>query len=84
MMQLDTMQSLSEFVTKYPLTKMLNFSKDNFITNSEFDTIVVGCEGGFSDDEVALFTPSDIIGLDTPLILKSESAVVALATKIFI
>jgi len=84
MMQLDTMQSLSEFVTKYPQTKMLNFSKDNFIGSSEFDTIAVGCEGGFSDDEVALFTPSDIIGLDTTLILKSESAVVALATKVFI
>jgi len=80
MMQLDTMQSLSEFVTKYPQTKMLNFSKDNFIDSSKFDTIVVGCEGGFSDDEVALFENQDIMGFDAPLILKSESAICALSS----
>ena len=80
MMQLDTVHSLSEFVAKYPQTKMLNFSKDNFINNIEFDTIVVGCEGGFSDDEVALFENQDIMGFDAPLILKSESAICALSS----
>jgi 16S rRNA (uracil1498-N3)-methyltransferase len=74
------MQSLTEFIAKYPQTKMLNFSKDNFIGSSEFDTIVVGCEGGFSDDEVALFEYKNIIGFDTPFVLKSESAICALSS----
>jgi 16S rRNA (uracil1498-N3)-methyltransferase len=72
--------SVDNFVSKYPQTKMLNFSKDNFVSSTRFDTIIVGCEGGFSDDEIKLFDSNDIVGLDTPLILKSESAVGAIAS----
>jgi 16S rRNA (uracil1498-N3)-methyltransferase len=64
---------------------MLNFSEDNYISNSsEIDTIVVGCEGGFSDDEVSLFASSEIVGFDTSLILKSESAVCSIASKVLL
>ena len=60
---------------------MLNFSKENFTENIAFDTIVIGCEGGFHEDEVARFTTENIIGFDTALVLKSESAVCAVSSQ---
>ncbi|SFZ99065.1 Ribosomal RNA small subunit methyltransferase E [hydrothermal vent metagenome] len=84
MMKLEMADTLEEFLKKYPQSKMLNFSEDNFVSNTDFDTIVVGCEGGFHEDEVALFEKQNIIGFDTPLVLKSESAVCAIASKILL
>jgi len=84
MMELDVVDSLQRFVEIYPDAKMLNFSQDNFVQKDNIDTIVVGCEGGFSDDEVALFDSQKIVGFNTPLILKSESAVCAISSKVLL
>jgi len=81
MMQLEIANDLEDFLTKYPKSKMLNFSENNFISNRDFDTIVIGCEGGFTKEEEALFSLEDIIGFDTPLVLKSESAVCAVSSQ---
>ena len=84
MMQLEISENLPQFLAKYPQSKMLNFSEDNFIGSTAVDTIVIGCEGGFHEDETALFKDEDIAGFDTPLVLKSESAVCAVAAKILL
>lgn len=84
MMQLEMKEDLHAFLEKNPDAKMLNFSQDNFVSNISFDTIVVGCEGGFDEEEMMLFNSEDIVGLDTPLVLKSESAVCAVASKILL
>lgn len=84
MMQLEMAEDLEDFLVKYPKSKMLNFSEENFISSTAFETIVIGCEGGFHADEVALFKKADIIGFDTPLVLKSESAAVAVASKVLL
>jgi len=84
MMQLERVEDLPQFLAKYPDSKMLNFSENNFIGNTIVDTIVIGCEGGFHEDEVTLFKPENIVGFDTPLVLKSESAVCAVASKILL
>jgi len=84
MMQLETAEDLPQFLAKYPHSKMLNFSETNLIGTDMVDTIVIGCEGGFHEDEVALFKDEDIVGFDTPLVLKSESAVCAVAAKILL
>ena len=84
MMKLDMAENLEDFIVQNPNAKMLNFSESNFISNTRLDTIVIGCEGGFHDDEVALFIPENIVGFDTPLVLKSESAVCAVASKILL
>jgi len=80
-MQLEMADTLEDFLKENPQSKMLNFSENNFIQNIAFDTIVIGCEGGFHVDEVALFTVENIIGFDTPLVLKSESAVCAVSSQ---
>ena len=84
MMKLETAENLEQFLAAYPQSKMLNFSNNNFIGNSVIDTIVIGCEGGFHEDEVALFDAKNLIGFDTPLVLKSESAVCAVAAKMLL
>ena len=84
MMQLEMSEDLPQFLAKYPQSKMLNFSENNFIGSTMVDTIVIGCEGGFHEDEVALFKTEDIVGFDTPLVLKSESAVCAVASKLLL
>ena len=84
MMSLEMSNNLEDFLKENPDAKMLNFSENNFISNSEIDTIVIGCEGGFHEDEVALFKENFIVGLDTPLVLKSESAVCAVAAKVLL
>ncbi len=84
MMKLEMAEDIQSFLKENPTSKMLNFSENNFITNTNIDTIVIGCEGGFHEDEVALFKADDIVGFDTPLVLKSESAVCAVASKLLL
>ena len=84
MMKLEMSEDLQTFIAQNPQSKMLNFSKNNFIQSATFDTIVVGCEGGLHEDEIALFKAEDIIGFNTPLVLKSESATCAVASKILL
>jgi 16S rRNA (uracil1498-N3)-methyltransferase len=84
MMQLEMVEDLNVFVAQNPEAKMLNFSENNFVNNTTFDTIVIGCEGGFHEEEVALFTPKTIVGFNTPLVLKSESAACAVASKVLL
>ena len=84
MMKFESAKSLKEFLEYYPQSYMLNFSQ-NYISNiCDIETIIIGCEGGFNDEEIKLFDKSRIIGFDTPLILKSESAVCAVSSKVLL
>jgi len=84
MMQLNVAQSLEAFIAENPQSYLLNFSEQTLASQGNVDTIVVGCEGGMTKDEVALFSPKRVLGFDTPLVLKSESAVCAVAAKILL
>ncbi len=84
LMKLELNHSLETFLEQYPQTVMINFSETFLEKNATIDTVLIGCEGGFTVEEMALFSKEKIVGLDTPLILKSESAVCAVATKLLI
>jgi len=84
MMKLETASDLNSFLEDNPQAKMLNFSKNNFVSSTDIETIVIGCEGGFHEEEVSLFEAQNIVGFDTPLVLKSESAACAIASKILL
>lgn len=81
LMEFDIFNSLIEFKKVYKESYLLNFSSNSIKENIK--TIVIGCEGGFTKEELELFNTS-IVGLQTPLILKSESAVVSVASKILL
>ena len=84
LMVLEMGTTLPAFLEAHPKSKMLNFSPNLVSDTTPIETIVIGCEGGFSAEEVALFAAKDIIGLDTPLVLKSESAVCAVASQVLL
>ncbi|RLA70765.1 MAG: 16S rRNA (uracil(1498)-N(3))-methyltransferase [Epsilonproteobacteria bacterium] len=84
MMKLGISKDLASFLEDNPNAKMLNFSESNFIDTSKVETIVIGCEGGFHEEEVALFEVENIVGFDTPLVLKSESAACGVASKLIL
>lgn len=84
MMFLEEAKDLKTFLTQNPQSKLLNFSKNNFILNSNIDTIVVGCEGGLTKEEIELFETKNIVGFKTPLVLKSESAVCGVASLLLL
>jgi len=84
LMKLSLIDDLETFLEANGDAVMLNFSEHNLSDKANIGTFVIGCEGGFTANEVALFKTENIMGLDTPLILKSESAVCAVASKLLI
>ena len=84
LMKLSMGDDLNTFLEENRDAVMLNFSENILNEGSNVESFVVGCEGGFTADEVALFQIENIMGLDTPLILKSESAVCAIASKLLL
>ncbi len=85
LMSLETYDSLDIFIEEYPNTFMFNFSVQQ-IENKKDDikTILIGCEGGFSTDEVNKLSKDRVVGINSNLILRSETAVVSVASKILI
>ena len=79
MMKLEVFGSLEEFLSSYPDSFMLNFSEKKLEKSLELESVIVGCEGGFSQEEISLFEQR-VVGLDTSLILQSQTATIATAS----
>ena len=84
LMQLDTCRSLDEFLSAHPDCAFLDFNPTATIEALTTRTIVLGCEGGFSPKERSRFANHPIVGFDSELILKSETAALALAAKMIL
>jgi 16S rRNA (uracil1498-N3)-methyltransferase len=80
MMNIDFCESLDKFLEENPEAKVLDFGGEKI--SEYFETAVVGCEGGFSERERELF--KNRYSFDTDLILRSESAAVAVASKVLL
>jgi len=81
MMEIEVIKNLQDYFEKYLGSAIMDFGKEVLKTQN-LDSVLIGCEGGFSDEERKLFTKKKCYSFDTPLILKSESAAVAIAAKI--
>ncbi len=86
LMQLDTCKDLKTFFEANPQSYYVDFTTElkQCETMKEIETIVIGNEGGFSSQERELFCKEKIVGFNTPTILKSETAVLAVASKILL
>lgn len=83
--KLDTCDSLDLFLDKNPNSYVLDFSENSIDTKKdEIETFILGCEGGFSSNEREKFDGEKIIGFDSNLILRSETAIISAASKILI
>ena len=81
--EIEECDCLDIFIENNPDTYMFNFSK-NLIDDkkNEIKTIIIGCEGGFSTNEVTSFNENRIVGIDSNLILRSETGVITIASKL--
>lgn len=82
--EFDNYKNIETFVEKFPQTKVFDFT-DKILDDCEnIQTILIGCEGGFSHNEKEFLVNQDVFKLRTPMILRSESAVMAVASKILL
>lgn len=79
MITLDTYSSIDTFLSDFPDTLFLDFGGSH---EGESTHVIIGPEGGLSERERALSDKT--LSFSTPLILKSESAALALASKVLL
>lgn len=81
-MQFEEYKNIQEFIQHYPDTKVFDFCDNPLGDASKFQNILIGCEGGFSQNEKEFLQTQESFRLNTPMILRSESAAVVVAGKI--
>lgn len=84
MMEFDTYKNIEDFIKEFPDTKVFDFTDKVLDESSGFKRVLVGCEGGFSTKEKELLKNQEVFRLNTPMILRSETAVMAVASKIIL
>ncbi|WP_345992656.1 16S rRNA (uracil(1498)-N(3))-methyltransferase [Sulfurimonas sp. HSL-1716] len=83
-MEFETLKNIGEFITKYPDSAVFDFCDTVLSGDEKFKTILIGSEGGFSKDEKEILSKQKVYRLDTPMVLRSETAVVAVASKMLL
>lgn len=82
MLEMDEYKSIKEFLHEFSDVVVFDFCDNTLSSDAGFQRVLVGCEGGFSQSERELLSAQKSFRLDTPMVLRSESAVVAIASKI--
>jgi 16S rRNA (uracil1498-N3)-methyltransferase len=77
-------KNLEEFLKVYPDTKVFDFTDAILKDGCSFKDVLIGCEGGFSKSERELLSTQEVFRLNTPMVLRSESAAMAVASKILL
>ncbi|MDQ1297712.1 MAG: Ribosomal small subunit methyltransferase [Campylobacterota bacterium] len=73
--------SLGDFLSGHQNSVILDFGGEALSGDEEFDTVIIGCEGGFHESERSLFANHRVRHFSSPMILRSESAAVAVAAR---
>ena len=84
MMEFESCKNIQEFITKYPDTKVFDFCENILNDATTFKNVLIGCEGGFSKDEKEFLKSQEVFRLNNPMVMRSESAVMAVASKILL
>jgi 16S rRNA (uracil1498-N3)-methyltransferase len=77
-------KNISDFIKVNPETVVLDFCDEVLSCENNVKTVLIGCEGGFSNEERVQVERLKRFRLDTPMILRSESAVMAIASKVLL
>ncbi len=84
LMEFSTCKNIESFIEENPDTKVFDFTDKMLECESDFQTVLIGCEGGFSPKEKEFLKNQEVFRLDTPMVLRSESAALAVASKILL
>lgn len=84
LLEIEIINSVKTYCEMYPKSSILDFCDTPIDDKSVISSILIGPEGGFSEKERILLAQRAIFGLSCPSILRSETAVIAVASKILI
>ncbi len=83
--KLEKSKSIEDFLKQNDNVYFLDFSSESIDSKKdEIETLVLGCEGGFSEKERDYFEENKIVGFDSKLILRSETAAISAVSKIIV
>lgn len=74
--------ALSAFLKEYGDAVIFDFGGEALQSGEVIDTVVIGCEGGFDESERRQFAGHRIRLFPSPMILRSETAAVAIASRL--
>ncbi len=77
-------KNIKDFIAKFPNTKVFDFCDNVLAQSDDIQTVLIGCEGGFSKNEREFLKSQQNFRLDTPMVLRSETATMAVASKILL
>ncbi|AFI04243.1 16S rRNA (uracil(1498)-N(3))-methyltransferase [Helicobacter cetorum] len=81
LMELEVLKNLKEVLMAYPKASILDFNGEKLQTSLNAENgIIIGPEGGFSEQERERFKTHRIYSAPMPMVLKSESACVFVAS----
>ena len=80
LMELEIIASIPEAMRHYKDMVLIDFDEKNLTCDDNIQRVLIGPEGGISKEERKLFT--HIKGLNTNMILRSESATIVVASKV--
>jgi 16S rRNA (uracil1498-N3)-methyltransferase len=83
-MTFDMYKNIASFIAVFPDTKVFDFHNNILKDTNNFKRVLIGCEGGFSQNEKEFLKNQEVFRLDTPMVLRSESTVLAVASKILL
>jgi len=72
--------TLTTFLNTHPEAVILDFTSDILDSQESYDTVVIGCEGGFDENEKKSFYRHKVRRFSNPLVLRSETAAVTIAS----
>ncbi len=82
LMEIEVLESIQEALARYEDIVLIDFSEDSLSCADNIQRALIGPEGGLAPEERERF--SMIKGLDTPMILRSETAAVSVSAKVMV
>ncbi len=84
LMDFKIYDDLSSYIDEHDDFYVLDFGGKSFEKDDSIKKVLIGCEGGFSEEERKLFDKNRVLGFDAKLILKSQSAACAVVSKLLL
>ncbi len=82
LIDMEESPALSTFLKAHSDAVILDFGGEALQAGEEIETVVIGCEGGFDESERKLFEAHRVRVFSSPMILRSETAAVAVASRL--
>lgn len=80
--ELSESPTLSTFLKAHPDSVVFDFGGEILKSDENIDTVIIGCEGGFDESERKQFASHRVRLFPSPMILRSETAAIAIASRL--